>query len=437
MTKLTRLEVENFKRIVALDINLGGNVTELSGRNGSGKSSTLDAISVLFEGLADAPAVPIRKGCEQSFIRGVLGEIIVERKFRAVDGGKYTSSITLRTPDGARYPEPQKHLNALIGTHMLDPLDFIRMKPPEQFEVLRKFVPGVDFEKLDAENKRDYDRRTDVNRFVKEAAASASMIVVSVDTPEDVIDESALVSEIQSAAEHNAAIERRAANRSAVTEKIAGHRATAERLKAESDRLFKEMQRVRDESLKESAQGDLLQEKLDQAEPLPAPKDVSSIRAQVDAARATNKHVELRARKQQHENLAKKHEQESKQLTETIEARNVAKRQAIAEAKIPVPGIEFGEKVILLNGVPFAQASTAEQLRTAFALIIALNPKLRLAWIRDASLLDEESLAIIDQLSQEYDCQVLLETVRPTSKNAIVLEDGRVKASKDDKASAA
>lgn len=428
MTKLTKLEVENFKRIVAISINLGDTVTELSGPNASGKSSTLDAISVLFEGLADAPAVPIRRGAEESVIRGELGELIVERKFKATANGKYTSSITLRTPEGSRYPEPQKHLNQLIGSHMLDPLDFIHMKPAEQFNVLRKFVPDVDFDAIDAANKRDYERRTDVGRFAKEARASASMISVPIDTPEDTVDESALIEAMQKAGEHNAEIEARLIRRERAAEDVKTHTAAAAQSRKEAERLRSEAARAEERAVAEERAALDVQTRIDGAPALPDKIDVTKLRTEIDAARSVNKNVELRARKAKHDGLAKQHEQEWKRLTDEMEARESAKRSAIAEAKIPVPGIEFGDKVILLNGVPFEQASTAEQLRTAFSLIVALNPKLRLAWIRDASLLDDVSLAVIHRLAEEYDCQVLLETVRANSKNAIVLEDGRVKA---------
>jgi len=70
----------------------------------------------------------------------------------------------------------------------------------------------------------------------------------------------------------------------------------------------------------------------------------------------------------------------------------------------------------------------AEKLTVALAYTVKRNPDLRLAWIRDASLLDDEAFACVERLAEEFDCDVLLETVRPIGKNAVVLEDGRVKS---------
>jgi len=428
MTKLTRLEVENYKRLVAIDIQLGNQVTEISGRNGAGKSSTIDAVSVLLQGAAVAPAVPIRRGADECTIRGTLGDLIAERKFRNGADGKTVSTITLRTPEGARYPSPQKHLDDLIGKHMLDPLDFINMDSRKQFNVLRQFVPNVDFEAIDKANIADYDRRTDVNRLAKEAHGAASMIAVPDDTPEQEIVESDLVDELQKAGEHNAQIEARKSRRDQHAQTIRHHIESVKRLGSEIADMEDALADMRERQQNIQTTADTMQKQLDEAEPLPAPIDVTEIRAKLDAAKLINANVAKRCEKAKHLALAKNREEESEAITARMTKREQDKQAAIAQAKLPVPGVGFGNGFITLNDVPFSQASTAEKLRTAFALIVALNPKLRLAWIRDASLLDDDSLRIVDDLSREYDCQVLLETVRPTGRNAIVLEAGQVKA---------
>lgn len=42
--KITRLQAENFKRIIALDVRPDGSIVNIAGKNAQGKSSTLDAI---------------------------------------------------------------------------------------------------------------------------------------------------------------------------------------------------------------------------------------------------------------------------------------------------------------------------------------------------------------------------------------------------------
>lgn len=431
MTKLTRLEVENFKRLVAIDFAPNTHVTEISGKNGNGKSSLLDAISVLIEGAAEAPAVPIRRGTDQATVRGTLGEMIAERVFKSGKDGKVLSTITLRTPEGARYPEPQKHLNDLIGRHKLDPLDFINAKPREQFDFVRSFVPGVDFDKLDKEQKADFELRTNFNRYAKQERAAADLILVPVGTPDELIDESALTAKMEEAGEHNRKLEQRKSRRQLHANQIETLRGEAAQKHARIVQLLAEIETLRNEEQEIVRRADQMQIELDQAEPLPEPIDVSQVRAELEQARKVNENVRQLQKRRAHEKAAKEHEAKSDEITERMSVRLQAKQDAIAKSNIPVSGIGFGDGEILLNGLPFAQASTAEQLRTAFALIAAQNPKLRLAWIRDGSLLDDDSMQIVRSLAEEFDMQVLIETVRPTSKNAIVIEDGRIKQAQE------
>jgi hypothetical protein len=95
--------------------------------------------------------------------------------------------------------------------------------------------------------------------------------------------------------------------------------------------------------------------------------------------------------------------------------------------KMPVQGLTFGEGEILLNGVPFAQASDAEQLQASVAIAAALNPKLRVIRIRDGSLLDDLAMQRLAQFATATDMQVWIERVDSSGKIGFVLEDGHVK----------
>jgi hypothetical protein len=427
MTKLTRLEVENFKRLSAIAITPNAHVTEISGKNMQGKTSLIDAIDVLLEGAAVAPPVPIRVGAEIATIRGTFGDMIAERVFRVTKTGKLVTEITLSTPEGARYPEPQKHLNDLIGRHKLDPLDFINGKPKERLDIVRGFGKNFDFETNEKERKAAFEKRTGVNVLAKKERAAADLINVPLNTPEKLVDESALSAAMEEASEDNRVLEQRISRRSLHANQIKAHRDDAEDLQTRIDGLLAQVEQLKKQKAHHVTLADEMQAELNEAEELPAPIDVSQLRAKLEAARKTNESVRQLHTKLEHKKAAEKHEKESDDLTAKITELEQAKKSAIAKADIPVSGIDFDEGDILLNGLPFEQASTAEKLRTAFALIAAQHPKFRLAWIRDGSLLDDDSMRIVDELAEQYDMQVFIETVRPTSKNAIVIEDGRRK----------
>jgi recombinational DNA repair ATPase RecF len=60
--KIIELQAENVKRLRAVTITPEGNIVEISGRNGQGKTSVLDAIWWAVSGTTHIQAVPIRKG---------------------------------------------------------------------------------------------------------------------------------------------------------------------------------------------------------------------------------------------------------------------------------------------------------------------------------------------------------------------------------------
>ncbi|MFY9293290.1 MAG: AAA family ATPase [Methylorubrum rhodinum] len=425
--KIIELTAENVKRLKAVAIRPDGNLVEISGRNGQGKSSVLDAIWWALAGSSHIQAVPIRKGETEARIRLDLGELKVIRTFKKREDETFTTSIVVESQEGARFPSPQRMLDSLLGELSFDPLAFSRMDGRQQLEALKRFVPGVDFAAIEKANKADFDRRTDVNRQAKALRAQAAGIGVPAGAPAERIDETALVEEMERAGEHNADLERRKARLEQAGRDIAIIRTDAnrERTLAQDLREKAEAAEARAKSQDEAA--DDLQRKLDQAPALPEVIDTSAVRRQIDEARKKNRAVDLREQRAAVEARAREAEETSSGLTKAIEDRTAAKREAIAKAALPVSGIAFGEDEILLNGVPFEQASSAEQLRTSVAIAIAANPKLRVIRVQDGSLLDDEAMAILAEMADAADCQVWVEVVQSGRSTAVVIEDGQVR----------
>ena len=116
--------------------------------------------------------------------------------------------------------------------------------------------------------------------------------------------------------------------------------------------------------------------------------------------------------------------QKAHDLTKQLELLDEEKRTLIAGAKFPVDGMGFGDEGITLNGLPLEQASSAEQLRASFAMCAALNPELRVALIRDGSLLDDDSFALIEEMALADDMQVWVEVVGKAGECSVLIEDG-------------
>jgi hypothetical protein len=84
--------------------------------------------------------------------------------------------------------------------------------------------------------------------------------------------------------------------------------------------------------------------------------------------------------------------------------------------------------------VPFAQGSSAEQLRVSVAMGLAMNPRLGVLLIRDASLLDDDSMAIVAEMAATANAQVWLERVGDGAECSVVIEDGSVRGAESEAA---
>ncbi|MEJ0017486.1 MAG: AAA family ATPase [Acetobacteraceae bacterium] len=464
--KIVRLEAENIKRIQAVQISPDGNLVEITGKNGQGKTSILDSIYWAMRGRGAVQSTPIRKGADKARIELDLGPIMVRRTFRKVDDGEgFSTSIVVEAADGARYPSPQKMLDSLMGELSIDPLAFMRMDGKAQFDMLRGFVRDFDFAAHEAAQREDYEARTAENRAAKQLQTQADGIQVPDGLPDTEIDEAALTDELARAGEHNGSIETRRANRRAAEERIERLEADRQALDdshprrrtaiearrtsavAEVERQIEAL-RARIASINTAADAELtnlndetadsrmqidtevgqLRARLDGAGLLPAAIDTGELRQRIAGARTTNAGVAARRRRDDLVAQAKAAAERAAALTKAMEAREKAKAEATAKAELPIPGIGFGDGVLLLNGVPLDQASDAEQLRVSVAIAIALNPKLRVIRVRDGNVLDADGMKLLAELAAKHDAQVWVETVRSDDRMAFVIEDGRVRA---------
>lgn len=428
--KIIQLTAENIKKLTAVEIKPDGNVVQITGKNGQGKTSVLDAIWWALSGTENVQSQPIRKGSDSARIELQLGsgetvELIVERKFT-----EKASYLNVKTADGAKYPSPQKMLDDLLGALTFDPLQFMRAGAKGQFEVLKGLVElSVDPEEIDRANKEDYAKRTDVNREAKAKRAQADSISVPDGLPEQAVDETALLDEIQKGADTNAQIEQRKARRQEAEATIAQLRHDAETHRRRAEEILQQAKDAEDRALE-------TEQKLKSAPKLPDPVDIGALRASLDEAKRTNEGIRLRDRRNELSSEANLLEEKSAAITKAMESREKKKLAAIAEAKMPVEGLSFGDGVVTFKDLPLDQASDAEQLMISSAIAAALNPKLRVIRIRDGSLLDEDAMQRLATFADERDFQIWIERVDGSGKVGIVMEDGHVRGAepKEEKA---
>src|SRR5579864_5989965 len=138
--RILRLEAENIKKLRVVSVTPEGDVVQITGPNGSGKTSILDAIFYALDGTSGIPSKVVRNGTDHARVSVDLGEqkteLIVTREF-AKDGA---TRLTVENTEGLRFKSPQSMLDALLGSLTFDPLEFTRMQPKQQLETLRGVV---------------------------------------------------------------------------------------------------------------------------------------------------------------------------------------------------------------------------------------------------------------------------------------------------------
>lgn len=190
--RITRLRIVNYRGIAALDAEISPRGIVVSGPNGSGKTTILNAIAAAIAGQDIGPDA-IRVGSERAEILVDLDALHVRRGI--TPNG---SSLTVSTSDGAKYSSPQTRLNEMLGTAALDPIDFFLADPAKRRKLVLQAVrvclteeqiarwtagagaemaAGLDLsnglEALAQLRKRFYDQRAAANKTAKEADAAA------------------------------------------------------------------------------------------------------------------------------------------------------------------------------------------------------------------------------------------------------------------------
>jgi hypothetical protein len=404
--RIVRLTASNIKRLRAVEITPTGDIVTITGRNAQGKTSVLDAIWLALGGGAAGRETtrPVRDGEDHAAVTLDLGDLVVTRTWA---GDK--TSLTVKSADGAKYPSPQGVLDALVGRLSFDPLEFTRLSAREQTAALLDLVDlgDVDLEELARRRQGAYDTRTEVGRDLR---ALDGQIVGLGPVEEDAPDVEVSAADLATALQAGIAARHHAED---TLQRLTNAAATV-------DRLERDLVRARLDVTE--AQG--------MVDALPEPVDLDELDRQIRAADDTNRAVRRNAERAavltRRRHVADEHDR----LTATIEAIDARKATALAGATFPVDGLGFGDGGVTFGGVPFSQASSAEQIRVSLAMAMALSPKLRVIRILDGSLLDADNLALISEMASAQDYQVWLEAVGDGSNNssAVVIEDGSVKS---------
>ena len=189
--KITSLELENVKRIKAVQLAPAENgLNIIGGNNRQGKTSVLDAICWALGGDRYKPSQPQREGSEiPPHLRITLSNgLVVERS------GK-NSALKVIDPDGRR--GGQQLLNEFVEQFALDLPAFMAMTDKKKADVLLRIIGiGEQLFEMEQNEHQLYNRRTEIGRIADQKAKYAAEMPLYTDVPKEPVSAAELIAEI-------------------------------------------------------------------------------------------------------------------------------------------------------------------------------------------------------------------------------------------------
>ena len=429
MAKLIKLNVENFKKIQAVEIEPEGNVTIVGGMNEQGKSSLLDSISVLLQGKATKIPEPVRKGAKKAMITGEIqssswdafDSMIITRTITAA-GNWY---VKVQDKDGRAYKSPEGMLKQIFG-EPVDPCEFIRQTSAERVETLKR-ITGLDFSEMDAKRKEFYDERVLVGREVKQIEGSVKgMEAYYPEAPKEKVSVTALLEDLAGIQKGNQENDKKKGKLEAITEDV-------ESVNQRINDMHMELRQIQDKITEaKKSYSNLVSSKLAIRKEVKSLvyADEQEIKDQIAKAEETNNRIDANTKFDEKTEKLETKKSEYQNLTSNIQKIEDDKQAQLSKIDFPIDGLSFNENDVLYNDLPFneKQLSSEELLRVSFAIAIAARPSLKNILIREGSLLDENNLKLIGQMAEDAGIHVFIEVVgNDAEKATILIENGEIK----------
>ncbi len=441
------LRVENVQAIRAANVTPDRHFQVVSGLNGQGKTSLMQAVQFALAGKRSHSKKPIREGEDEGIVVLEVGDWRIDLELEVGSAPKLTLT---RRDTGERVARPQETIHEWLGDLSFDPLAFSRMPSAQQRKVLLEVVDLGDFDLDDNDTKYDatFELRKAVNRSKRDIEGDIRENYPPGEAFADLPDEKVKIAEAISALQAaNAEVaendtERRAADEvQEKTEEARGHLADAGReLEVKRAELCKFEAEVEQASLGVIAMAEAAETAAQLAHALIDP-DVAALEKDVERVEEINTRIDERERRNSAVARLEHAIHESEHYTARLDTLKALEKTALSNAKWPIDGLAVRKDDVTFQGRPLGQACASEVLATSVAIGMALNPKLCIMFIQDGSLLDDERMAMLKGLAEANDFQLWVERVSAEPQQgsihirdgSVVTEDGPVGKTESDK----
>lgn len=445
--QVIKYEAHNVLGVKDIKFDLAGrHLFLVGGANGQGKSSALTALIMALagkSGMSDYPEIALRKGQKKGKVTIELTgdaelmeskSITVELSLRQKPSGAVVEEFRVLDSTGEEAPEPRKLLQRLFTLRAFDPLAFERMKPKEKATLVQQML-GLDLGKYDKEYQKVFEDRTVLGRDGKKLAAQLEASKKHEDAPAAEVKVVELMTELEKLQEEVT----RQAGIKKLAEELRVRKSdlieAGEIVLKEITMLQEKLKKKQEELDKIKSEADAIEKAEKQAEFKVAKltdlaPDIAAVKEKIAKADETNRKVR---ENQSYDKLAKELKDsrgDYQKLSDRLKEIQEERAEEVANAEWPIEGMELNEDGLLMDGLPFEQASTSQRIMASVAVGMALNPKLRLLVCQHGSDLDNDTLDALEKVVKENDFQLVCEVVTRSKEDeercAVVIADGEV-----------
>lgn len=430
MKKIVKVSIRNILGIEHLEFSPTGQLTEITGSNGQGKTSVLEAIRSVAGG---SDATLLRKGAEK-------GEVVLVLD----DGTELTNKVTASKStkevrrDGKKIAAPAEAIKKLVDMLSVNPVEFLTARKQDRVQVLLESMPiDLDIEKLaqlagrpvrpqpgmhplaliDFVRQQVYEDRTGTNRAVKEKDATINQLELSV--PE--VPAGISVNEDELRAQIDAAREKRDEEYTRIDTKLQGLRTQNQtaidsirtKLQQEIDALKAAAQTevdtlnatLADNERKAGIVRDKAAVTFDNlAAPLRETLAVISANRNTFAKRAQTLEM-VEKMKTEHADL----QADAAKQTKAIE--DIDRYKAVLVNNLPIKGLEVVGGEVVRDGIVFDRLNTAQQVDIAIEIAKLRAGELAIACVDNFEMLDPEAFAEFRERAAESNLQLFVTRV--------------------------
>jgi len=397
--KILKLNVRNIKKIKAVDITPQTNFITIGGNNEQGKSSILDSIVYALNGKNAIPEKPIRDGEKEATILVETEDYIIVREFNKTAEG-FKTNLKIIQKGEKIVTSPQGELDKFTNK-IYDLYNFVKDKEV-RYETFLKLAE-IDMMKMKDTIRLIEEQRRYIGRdLTQQKAIFSKMSEPETNLPDKEQSNSELVIKLNS---FKNIIE----TENRVKQQISNNENQITEYKLMIQDLESKIRKLED------ANNNAQKISFDNV-------DTKSVENEMVKLDELNEKIRYRNKYSAIENVIQ-------DLHEKYESYTFQRDNYIKEIKEKfnnvMEGLEVDEKDnVKINGIEFEELSQAQQIKVAIEVTCKLNPELKVAIIREGSLIDKVNLEYLKEMADKHNIQIWIEKVGDAE---IIIEEGQIK----------